>query len=164
MREIGAGTLHVKVAQFDAVRDVALLKIEAGVGGKAVLPDDMFMDENAVEVGATIAYIGYPFSHRGLTVRHIASATLASKIVTESGIRQFQLDAMVHEGCSGGPAIDANTGKIIGILSGRFSPVASAGGFAFVTGGHVIGGESSISYATSIAYGLDLMKAEGLSA
>ena len=71
-----------------------------------------------------------------------------------------QFDAMVEAGNSGGPLIDVVAGQIIGIVSGRFSPVGNGGGIRI--GAHALGTESTISYATAISYGLQLMKSERL--
>jgi serine protease Do len=67
---------------------------------------------------------------------------------------------MVHEGNSGGPLVELATGRINGIVNGRFSPTGNAGGIKI--GNHALGTESTISYATIIDYGTDLMKSEGL--
>ena len=67
---------------------------------------------------------------------------------------------MVHEGYIGGPLIDLASGQIIGVISGRFSPTGNSASVRM--GNHALGTESTISYATSIAYALALIKSEGL--
>ena len=41
---------------------------------------------------------------------------VSSKIITEQGVKQYLLDTMVHEGTSGGPVIDLETGYIFAII------------------------------------------------
>lgn len=156
-----AEVLELRVAQYDAVNDVALLKFTNS--GVIAMADGLFQeDETMIPVGASIAYIGYPFADLNLYARHIASATVGSKVLSEAGTRRFQLDTMVHEGCSGGPAIDVCSGRIFGVISGRFSPAGVNAGFRVTAAGRPLSGDSSVSYATSIRYGLALMRAEGL--
>ncbi|WP_081071527.1 S1 family peptidase [Burkholderia cepacia] len=148
----------VKVAQYDAVHDVALLKLPDGT--TAMMPQLSFMSDRDVQLGASAACIGYPFCSRGLHTRHISSATVSAKVLSENGTKQFQLDATIHDGNSGGPLIDVQTNRVFGIVSGRFAP---NNGFAGVAvGGFIPGTDSAIAYGTSIAYALDLLRAEGL--
>jgi serine protease Do len=151
-----ANTVPVEVRQYDTINDVALLKFSADIS--TAVPDSLLGVDNAVELGSTCAYFGFPFSDAGLHVRHVALALVSAKVIASSGTKQYQLDAMVHEGCSGGPLVDRTTGKIIGIISGRFSPTGSKGG-VFI-GNRPLGTESSISFATCIRHGVDLLEAE----
>lgn len=153
-----ATVIRVSVAGYDTINDVALLKVEEKIG--AAVPAGMFGSDKDVELGETCGYIGFPFADRNLHVRHVASAILSAKVISASGTKQYQLDSMVGEGCSGGPLISSKTAKIIGVIVGRFSPTGVGGGI-FV-GNRQMGTESSISYATCIEYGIDLMKEAGL--
>lgn len=67
---------------------------------------------------------------------------------------------MVEPCNSGGPLIDVSTGKIIGVVSGRFSPTGNSA--SVWIGNHAIGTESTISFATAVSHARELMKAEGL--
>lgn len=153
-----ANSLALTVAQYDASNDVALLKVTQE--GTAFSVPQGVLDASAVNVGALCAHIGFPFADRGLHVRHLSSAFVSAKVISKSGTRQFQFDGTAHDGGSGGPFIDARTGKVIGIVSGRFAPSGGVGGIS--VGGYMLGNDSCISFATSIQYGIDLMKAEGL--
>jgi serine protease Do len=150
--------IDVTVVQHDPVNDVALLKIVNPV--PLTVPDNIFGNESTSQVGSSVCYLGFPFGQSGLHTIKISQSIISSKVKSQNGTKQYQLDAMVHEGNSGGPLIDLQTGQIIGIISGRFSPTGNHGGVRI--GNHALGTESSISYATSINYGIDLMKSEGL--
>lgn len=150
--------LDVTVAQYDAQNDVALLKIK--IPPPLTVPDNGFGMDTETPVGATLCCLGYPYAHVGQHALKVSSTVLSSRVISKSGTRQIQFDAMVEPGNSGGPLIDATTGKVIGIVSGRFSPIGNGGGL--MIGNHPLGTESTISYATAISHGLALMKGEGL--
>jgi serine protease Do len=149
--------IDVNVAQFDAANDVALLKTSSPQS--ITVPDNIFGDDHQIMVGSSVAYLGYPFGQSGLHALKVSSSIISSKVIS-TNTRQYQLDAMVHEGNSGGPLIDIATGRIIGIINGRFSPTGNGGGIKI--GNYALGTESSISYATTISYGKELLKSEGL--
>lgn len=150
--------IDVTIAQFDSDNDVALLKINNPP--PLSVPENIFGNEEQILVGSSVGYLGFPFGHSGLHTLKVSHSIISSKAISQSGIRQFQLDAMVHEGNSGGPLVDVATNQIIGIINGRFSPTGNGGNIRI--GNHALGTESTISYATAISYGLELMKSEGL--
>ncbi|GIU20725.1 S1C family serine protease [Shewanella sp. MBTL60-007] len=148
----------VTVAQFDPENDVALLKLTHPQ--PVSVPPNLIGNESSVQVGASVGYLGFPFGQAGLHTLKVSQSIISSKVKSTNGTKQFQLDAMVHEGNSGGPLIDIASGQIIGIISGRFSPTGSGGHIKI--GNHALGTESTISYATSINYARALMESEGL--
>ena len=150
----------VEVAQFDAINDVALLRLPAGV--TITVPTNTLGDEGQVPVGSSLAYLGYPYAQMAQHALKVSSSVLSAKVVSQAGTKQIQFDAMVETGNSGGPLIDVATGKIVAIVSGRFSP--SGNQVVAQIGNHVLGTESSISYAVGISYGKALMISEGLHA
>ncbi len=152
--------LDASVAQYNPEHDVALLKINSPL--TLNVPDRIFGDPNSVPVGSSVAYFGYPFGQAGLHALKVSSSVISSKVTSKNGTRQFQIDAMVHEGNSGGPLIDLSSTQIIGIIMGRFSPTGKSG--AIRIGSHPLGTESTISYATTIDYGIELLNSEGLNA
>jgi len=68
---------------------------------------------NDVEVGQEILIMGYPFEHENLTshIGHVSSKYL------KSSVNVIQLDASVNNGNSGGPLVDLNTKKVVGIVT-----------------------------------------------
>lgn len=154
----GAVQAHsVTVAQYDATNDVALLKL---ADATVVVPPNIWGDEDKTPTGSSIGYLGFPYSHVGQHALKVSAGVISAKVVSSAGTKQFQFDAMVEAGNSGGPLIDVATGQIIGIVSARFSPVGTSGGV--MIGNHPLGTESTISYASTIGYGKQLMKSEGL--
>lgn len=151
--------IDVTIVQHDSKNDVSLLKITNPPSLSVSMK--VFGNEETSHVGSTVCYLGFPFGQIGLHTLKVSQSIISSKVKSHSGTHQYQLDAMVHEGNSGGPLIDYNSGQIIGIISGRFSPTGSG---SIQIGSHSLGTESTISYATSINYGLELIKSEGLNA
>ncbi|MCD9469417.1 MULTISPECIES: S1C family serine protease [Vibrionaceae] len=150
--------IDVTIAQYDPVNDVALLKIDNSIA--VSLPDNVIGTDNLVQIGSSVAYLGFPYGQSGLHTLKLSQSIVSSKVISENGTKQFQLDSMVHEGNSGGPLVDFSSGKVIGIVSGRFSPTGN--GASIQIGNHSLGTESTISYATAISYGLAIMKDEGI--
>ena len=66
-----------------------------------------------VEVGQKILIMGYPFEHGNLTshVGHVSAKYL------KDDVNVIQLDASVNNGNSGGPVVDLNTKKVVGIVT-----------------------------------------------
>lgn len=158
MTQERANFIPVTVAQYDAQNDVALLKFAENIS--LHVPANIFGAPTSQEVGTSIACLGYPFAGFGQHTLKITSGIVSSKVTNKNGTKQFQIDAMIHDGNSGGPLIDLQTGKIIGVVSGRFSPAGNGGGL--MMGNYQIGSESSIGLATTIDYATQLIKAEGL--
>jgi len=150
--------LDLTVAQHDPANDVALLKIVTPP--PISVAKDSLGNEEAVMVGSSACYLGFPYAQSGLHSLKIGGSVISAKVISTTGCRQLQFDANVHEGNSGGPLIDLNSGQIVGIVSGRFSPTGS-GGMVRI-GNHSLGTDSTISYASGISYAKALLKAEGI--
>lgn len=150
--------INVKIVQYDPINDVALLKVVDLV--QVSFHDIIFENEHISQVGSSVGYLGYPFGHSGLHTLKVSQSIISSKVKSRNGTKQYQIDALVHEGNSGGPLVDLQTEKVIGVISGRFSPVGDKPSVKI--GDYALGSDSSISFATSIDYGIELMRNEGL--
>ena len=153
-----ANCITVSIAQFDPVNDLALLRLPNS--NSVYLPFDIFHKGATPAVGSSVACLGYPFGNFGHHVLKITGGIISSKVENENGTNQYQIDAMIHESNSGGPLVDLTTNKIIGIVSGRFSPAGGQGGL--MLGNYQVGSESSIGLAVTSQYAFELLKAEGL--
>lgn len=154
----------ITIAQYDPINDVALLKIDQNVAFQCPPPSVVLGSEIGIPIGSSVGYIGFPFASRGLQTGKVSSGIISAKALNGANTRTLQIDSQVNDGNSGGPLIDVSTQKIIGIISGRYSPVGSFSGVAIggVGGAMPLGQDSNISYATGISYGIELMKAEGI--
>ena len=104
----------VKVIQFDTNSDICLLKTEPSSTFNT--PEKFLLETESINVGRRCLYIGYPFGDQGFHKVKVSSAMVSSKIINEQGVKQYLLDTMVHEGTSGGPVIDLETGYIFAII------------------------------------------------
>lgn len=71
--------------------------------------------EFEINIGQDCFFLGFPLSSDNLSI-HSASISSKSKS-TETNVKSIQIDASVNNGNSGGPLLDYETGKIIGIIT-----------------------------------------------
>ncbi len=154
-----AQPMKVSIVQYDAINDVALLKID-NPPTINVLEESFSLNAEDYPVGSSVGYLGYPYGHSGQHALKFSHGVISSKVLSGNNTRQFQLDTMMHEGNSGGPLIDVSTGKVIGIVCGRYNPMGNKQ-TVFISGS-AVGTESTIAYAVSITYGLEIMRSEGI--
>ncbi len=155
---------RARVVATDRSRDLALLQLEG-----SPLPALALAEAGSAREGQSVALIGYPIAgalgfapvtHRGI-VASITTAALPAPTAGQLDARAvaqlrkgnfevLQLDATAYPGNSGGPLLDAETGRVLGIVNmvlvkaGRESAISSPTG---------------ISYAVPVAYLLELMAA-----
>ena len=142
---------RVRVVATDRSHDLALLRFE----GPALKPLDL-AEADAAREGQAIALMGFPIggtlgfaavSHRGI-VASITTAALPAATaqqldpralirLREGNYEILQLDATAYPGNSGGPVLDASTGKVLGIVNmvlvkaGRESALSSPTGISY---------------------------------
>lgn len=141
----------LRVVAIDRLRDLALLRIEG-----APLPALTLDDAPSAREGQSVALIGYPIGgvlgfspvvHRGIvssitqanlpmqSARQLDAKTVAR--MREGNFDLYQLDATAYPGNSGGPLLDATTGRVLGLVTS-----------VLIKGGR----ESALSQPTGITY------------
>ena len=142
---------RARVVATDRPHDLALLKIE----GAPLTP--LTLDEpGAAREGQSITLMGFPIggtlgfapvSHRGI-VASITTAALPAATaqqldprallrLREGNYEVLQLDATAYPGNSGGPVLDADSGRVVGIVNmvlvkaGRESALSSPTGISY---------------------------------
>jgi S1-C subfamily serine protease len=119
------------VVRSDDEHDLVLLRIQG-----PPLPPLPLADPEAVHEGTSIAVIGYPIggalgftpvTHRGIvsSITAIALPMPSSRQLNERTVARlrkgsfdvYQLDATAYPGNSGGPVVDADTGKVVGVIN-----------------------------------------------
>ncbi len=154
---------RAKVVATDRFRDLALLQIEG-----PPLPALTLAEAGAAREGQAVLLLGYPIggvlgfatvTHRGI-VSSITTAALPANAASQldpravaqlrnGNFEMLQLDATAYPGNSGGPLLDAETGRVIGVVSmglvksGRESALSSPTG---------------ITYAVPVQFLLELMR------
>jgi serine protease Do len=101
-------------------RDFAILKVN---GEK--LPSLEFGDEDGVEIGSSIAVIGFPFSV-GVDTKFCLFGTIAARKTYHFGatdVETVYFQGVSVKGISGSPVISMDTGKVIGIANVKLAGV-----------------------------------------
>ena len=140
-----------RVVATDRLHDLALLEIEG-----PPLPGLVLEAPGQVREGQAIALMGFPIggalgfsvvTHRGI-VASITSAAMpaptarqldprAVSRLREGNFELLQLDATAYPGNSGGPLLDVDTGRVIGVINmvlvkaGRESALSSPTGITY---------------------------------
>jgi len=121
-----------EVVASDRARDLALLRVE----GAPVPALALSSEEAEAADGAPVALIGFPIggllgfshvTHRGIVSSRVSSSApsptagqLSERAVAGARIGAFdvlQLDATAYPGNSGGPLLNSETGRVIGVVS-----------------------------------------------
>ena len=108
--------------------DAALLKV-----AKRNLPSSELDTDANVTVGTPILAVGFPESTQNVTGPSLDPTYKSGKVSKKSMMGsnpEYEIDAAMTEGMSGGPAIGLN-GKVIGVNS--FAPAGEAQPFNFIT-------------------------------
>jgi serine protease Do len=146
--------IPVRVAQIDPERDMALLAIKEEV--EINMPDHVIGTPETTERGSSVACLGYAFGFQCIYSQVLQQAVVSAKILSANETRLFLFDSRIHPGSRGGPLINIEDMRVIGVASGQFdcmeaSPTDNERSMP-----------TSFSYAVSIEYGEQLMEKEGL--
>ena len=143
---------RARVAATDRVHDLALLRIE----GAPLTPLVLDPPGAVAREGQSIALMGFPIggalgftvvSHRGI-IASITTAALPAATaqqldpralvrLREGNYEVLQLDATAYPGNSGGPLLDADSGRVVGIVNmvlvkaGRESALSNPTGISY---------------------------------
>ncbi|WP_300667180.1 serine protease [Desulfoluna sp.] len=150
--------MSVSVPAVDKIHNVAVLEIDRNLRIKT--PDHLGGTTENFSMGTSVLSLGFPFGHDEMHNLVVQSAILSSKVCSRNGNRLLLFDAMVYDGVAGGPLVSGDSGRVVGVVIGRFSPVEDGGDFA--RGSRPSGYDTQLSYAVSIEYGLALMENMGL--
>jgi serine protease Do len=150
-----AAKMPANVADFKPIDkgDVALLKVE-----KHNLPSSELATDADVNIGTSVLSVGFPGSTEKVTDPSLDPTNKSGKVSKKSTmgtIPEYEIDAAVSHGMSGGPTIELN-GKVIGINSfgppdepQSFNFIAPADGLATVLAGKGVKatlGPADVSY------------------
>ncbi|KAF0096184.1 MAG: hypothetical protein E1N59_151 [Puniceicoccaceae bacterium 5H] len=146
----------VKVAQIDQSRNVALLKME--LSEPIAAPDQIIGNPDSSFEGTYVLTFGVPFGHLRIHNIMVLQGMISARLLSPNETKLFLFDAVTHPGTIGGPLVNSEDGRIIGIIQGRFEPIK-------VTQQETpedLGIASHLSYAVSIEYGRELAEKEGI--
>jgi S1-C subfamily serine protease len=155
---------RARVVNTDRARDLALLRIEG-----APLPALVLDEPDNAREGQSIALLGFPIggtlgfapvTHRGIIASITTAALPASTAqqldprallrLREGNYPIYQLDATAYPGNSGGPVVDADTGRVLAVVNMVLVKAGRESALSDPTG---------ISYAVPVRHLIDLLKA-----
>jgi hypothetical protein len=88
-----------------------------GIGAHGI-PSLTFETEPCYGIGESIAVIGYQVEQDNLSIK---TGIISSFFKASDGRRFIQFDAAVKQGNAGSPLLNANTGKVIGVVGHRLA-------------------------------------------
>jgi formylglycine-generating enzyme required for sulfatase activity len=135
---IGEKTYAATVLGVDARNDVALLKVEAK--GLTALP---LGNSNVVAIGLEVRACGFPLTSVLGDGIKVTRGTIAG-IGMDGARKDFQIDAAVNPGNSGGPLVNMR-GEVVGVVYARLESAA-------------------VGFAVPINYAKELLRNEGVTA
>ncbi|TVS84568.1 trypsin-like peptidase domain-containing protein [Mycobacterium helveticum] len=123
------GKLLANVVDFRPIGkgDVAVLKVE-----RHNMPSSELASDADISIGTPILAVGYPESTKRITDPSLDPTNKSGTVSKKSSmgsVPEYEIDAPVTEGMSGGPTVALN-GKVIGVNS--FSPAGEPQPFNFV--------------------------------
>lgn len=114
-----------KLLQIDDENDVALMQI---VADKEFPTVEAIGDSQDIKEGDGLVYIGYPLAIEMLQMGFGLTMTTNQCIVSSIKLRGadgsmhfFLIDTHTNNGSSGSPVFSTDTGKVIGVVSGKIS-------------------------------------------
>jgi serine protease Do len=124
VRLADAREFTARIVGSDAITDIALLKVDAGI-----LPVLRLGSTHATSVGDAVIAIGNPFGLGQSVSAGIISAR-ARTLEDDPYIDFLQTDAAINRGNSGGPLLSVD-GTVLGVTSAIFSPSGGSVGLGF---------------------------------
>lgn len=149
--------LPVEVKQADRVHNTALLKLVRPLGIDT--PDHLLSSGDSVSLGNSVLCLGFPFGHQDLYNLAVMRGIVSSKLRHKNGTNLIMIDSVLHDGMAGGPMVSRDEERVIGILTGRFSPDEDDEEY-LAEGPSLPDFETNFSYGVSIEYGLSLLEKE----
>ncbi len=141
---LGDKKYPARVVYSNRSADMAILHIDAHD-----LPTLSLADSDKVELGQDVWALGFPLSFvLGQSIK-VTRGTL-SGVTTKAGRKQFQIDAAVNFGNSGGPLV-SETGLVLGIVSSKLA----SGLVSNVAWARAINDARQILAAKNVAYSME---------
>jgi S1-C subfamily serine protease len=117
----------VKIISLDKENDMALMQIITENNTEFEIISE-FEESEQVREGEEAIFIGYPLATElisiGFGITMSANACIISSVKRrgiDGSLHFFMIDSHVNNGSSGSPVFSKETGKVIGIISGKIS-------------------------------------------
>lgn len=117
----------VRLLKMDQENDIVLMEIiNHNKIAFATIKD--FGGSSALQEGDEVIFIGYPLATEFLGLQFGITMTSSSSIISsvkrrgvDGSLHFFMIDTHVNNGASGSPVFSVESGKVIGVISGRIS-------------------------------------------
>ncbi len=86
------------------------------------IPSLTLADSNTLAIGQRVAILGFQFEQTNLSIKQ---GILSSKYV-RSSVKYLQIDASVNSGNSGGPLINADNNRVVGMVTRKHTGLTQA--------------------------------------
>jgi len=108
------------IQNSDELKGICVIKINYKEFGN--IPSLELDDKGEFGIGDPIVSLGYEKSQKNLSM----NPGIISSIYQNKGERYIQFDATVKQGYAGSPLINAETGKVVGVIGYRLSEITEA--------------------------------------
>jgi len=142
--------------QKDVAHDIALLKMD--IPEEIESPPHIIGNTETLEEGTFLFTAGVSFGHLRIHNVLVMRAMLSAKLMTPNDTEILLFDTTLHPGDAGGPIININDGRIVGVMQGVFDPLQIQQ-LDTPEGYHI---PSNFSYAVAIDYAKPLFEKEGI--
>ncbi len=117
-----------KLLEKDEENDIAVMQIVTDSNKKNFSAIEGFGDSEQVNEGDEVIFMGYPLATELLTMKfgitmsanHCIISSVKRKAV-DGKLHFFMVDTHINNGSSGSPVFSQETGKVIGVASGKIS-------------------------------------------
>jgi TPR repeat protein/S1-C subfamily serine protease len=126
--KIGKGdavSFSAKIVSMDTRNDLALIKPEKAFDSEISFNDVAVLRNRDVGLGESVVVSGFPYGKLVSNSVKITSGIVSATKGFENNSGQFQIDAAVQPGNSGGPIFD-KSGKVIGVVVAQLSKLKMA--------------------------------------
>jgi V8-like Glu-specific endopeptidase len=86
------------------------------------IPSLTLADSNTIQIGQKVAVLGYQFDQNNLSIKQ----GILSSRHTRAGVKYLQIDASVNQGNSGGPLINIDNNRVVGIVTRKHTGLTNA--------------------------------------
>jgi V8-like Glu-specific endopeptidase len=86
------------------------------------IPSLTLSDSGTLKIGQKIAVLGFQFDQSNLSIKQ---GVLSSRF-SRAGVKYLQVDASVNQGNSGGPLINIDNNRVVGIVTRKHTGLTSA--------------------------------------
>jgi len=118
---------RLELLRRDEENDLALMKIITPPE-TAFAPVGDMAESESIKEGEEVLFLGYPLATElmslGFGITLAANHCIVSAIkrrITDGSMHFFMVDTHINNGSSGSPVFSAETGKVVGVASGRIS-------------------------------------------